>query len=184
MQWFVKPGDHVKAFDKLLEVQSDKATVEITSRHDGIVKALGVKEKEMAKVGQVLVYFENNTNSSDTASNDTASNDTITPTRTPLQEKVLSTPAVRHLAREHGIDLSRIKGTGRDGRVMKSDVLAFLTPQEKEPLKVETQAAAAVELPAQPVTDITQKATPTIIPISGIRREMGKLCTAHLQRIY
>lgn len=183
MQWFVKPGDHVKAFDKLLEVQSDKATVEITSRHDGIVKALGVKEKEMAKVGQVLVYFENNTNNNGTASNDDDSNDTIIPIRTPPQEKVLSTPAVRHLAREHGIDLSRIKGTGRDGRVMKSDVLAFLTPQEKEPLKVETQAAA-VELPAQSVTDITQKTTPTTILISGIRREMGKLCTAHLQRTH
>jgi 2-oxoisovalerate dehydrogenase E2 component (dihydrolipoyl transacylase) len=50
MQWFVKQGDKIKAFDKICEVQSDKATVEITSRFDGTVATVHHKEGDIVKV--------------------------------------------------------------------------------------------------------------------------------------
>lgn len=50
MQWFVKQGDKIKAFDKICEVQSDKATVEITSRFDGTVVVVHHKEGDIVKV--------------------------------------------------------------------------------------------------------------------------------------
>ncbi len=55
MQWHVKKGDTVKQFQPLVEVQSDKATVEITSRYDGVVDELRYNEGDIAKVGQPLV---------------------------------------------------------------------------------------------------------------------------------
>jgi 2-oxoisovalerate dehydrogenase E2 component (dihydrolipoyl transacylase) len=132
LKWYVKPGDTVKAFDKLLEVQSDKATVEITSRFDGVVKTLAVGEQEMATVGQVLVYFEGSkvdpssspeTDDTETDGTSLPVSDTSTEATEPSHvdnselnafggggKKFLSTPAVRHLAREHGVDLSLIKG--------------------------------------------------------------------------
>ncbi|KAJ1935515.1 hypothetical protein EC988_008462, partial [Linderina pennispora] len=55
IQWFVKPGDKVAQFDKICEVASDKATVEITSRYDGEVVKLYYSDNEIALVGKPLV---------------------------------------------------------------------------------------------------------------------------------
>src|SRR5690242_14213207 len=55
---FVKEGDKVREFDRVAEVQSDKATVEITSRYDGIVKKLFYKEGDEAHVGETLLDIE------------------------------------------------------------------------------------------------------------------------------
>lgn len=57
MQWFVEPGDIVHQFDRVCEVQSDKATVEITSRFDGQVQKLGAKVGDMLKVGKPLLFI-------------------------------------------------------------------------------------------------------------------------------
>lgn len=57
MQWFVEPGDIVHQFDRVCEVQSDKATVEITSRFDGQVQKLGAKVGDMLEVGKPLLFI-------------------------------------------------------------------------------------------------------------------------------
>ena len=53
IRWFVQPGDSIQQFDKVCEVQSDKANVEITSRYDGIVKELKYQVGQLAKVGMI-----------------------------------------------------------------------------------------------------------------------------------
>ncbi|KAK0659235.1 Dihydrolipoyllysine-residue acetyltransferase component of pyruvate dehydrogenase complex [Lasiodiplodia hormozganensis] len=58
IQWFVQPGARVEQFDKICEVQSDKATVEITSRFDGVIKKLHYEADEVAKVGKPLVDID------------------------------------------------------------------------------------------------------------------------------
>jgi 2-oxoisovalerate dehydrogenase E2 component (dihydrolipoyl transacylase) len=58
LQWFVEKGDTIKAFDKICEVQSDKATVEITSRYDGKIAAMHHEVGSIVKVGSVLVDIE------------------------------------------------------------------------------------------------------------------------------
>lgn len=57
LQWFVSPGDHVSQFDRICEVQSDKATVEITSRYDGEIESLTGHEGEMIRVGSPLCHI-------------------------------------------------------------------------------------------------------------------------------
>lgn len=60
LQWFVHEGDHVHQFDRICEVQSDKATVEITSRYDGRITSLEHEKGSMIKVGTPLLYLESN----------------------------------------------------------------------------------------------------------------------------
>jgi len=215
LKWFVKPGDKVKEFDRLVEVQSDKATVEITSRFHGTIKSLAVEEGKMAKVGQVLVVFE-----SDDAKQESAPVKPVLPSFTtpattkassPPPPKVpmtvtssssadkevevadvdseaaiaLATPAVRHLARENKVDLRKVKGTGRDGRVLKGDVLAYLDKHESgseapsvSAVPVALRSSSPSPPPAtstikEPIRS-TSKGTVQVVPITGIRREMGK----------
>jgi len=133
VSWFIKPGDQIHQFDKICEVQSDKASVEITSRFDGIVKKLHHEVGEMAKVGKPLIDIDvpdshpaepvasPATPSTPATPATPAPNAPITTTQpvklTPRQEEIMSlaTPAVRRVAKENGIDIRQITGTGKEG---------------------------------------------------------------------
>lgn len=130
-EWFVKPGDIVEQFDNLCEVQSDKASVTITSRFDGKIMKLHYKVDDVALVGNALIDFDVD---DDGGSDDTSSSDSDKevieepPHHSVLTEepKVLCLPSVRKMAKENKINLSEVRGTGRQGRVLKGDVLEFL----------------------------------------------------------
>jgi pyruvate/2-oxoglutarate dehydrogenase complex dihydrolipoamide acyltransferase (E2) component len=133
MQWFIKAGDHLKEFDRVCEVQSDKATVEITSRFEGTVKELCYKAGQIAYVGKPLIIL-NGSSSSVAASADaekkgaTATNvSSVSSSQsqegfTTRNGKVVCSPAVRRIARENNIDLTKIPGSGPQGRILKSDM--------------------------------------------------------------
>ena len=145
----VKPLANVQAFDPLCEVQSDKASVEITSPFDGIVKELLVEEGEIAKVGTGLCLIEVDETITEgdlpveavSATNESSKQEVVLarhphpldPANT-LQERsvnsdnVFAAPSVRHFARKNGVDLSSlVPGTGKGGRIEKGDVEAYLT---------------------------------------------------------
>ena len=144
----IKPLANVEAFDPLCEVQSDKASVEITSPFDGIVKELLVQEGEIAKVGAGLCLIEVDETVTEgdlpveAVSPANESKQEVVLPRQPhpldpahtLQEKsinsdnVFAAPSVRHFARRNGVDLGRlVPGTGKGGRIEKADVEAYLT---------------------------------------------------------
>ncbi|KAF3762290.1 hypothetical protein M406DRAFT_98980 [Cryphonectria parasitica EP155] len=151
IQWFVEPGARVEEFSKLCEVQSDKASVEITSRFEGVVKKLYYDAGEMAKVGKPFVDIDiqgdvsqealDELTSSGTADNTAAgeASSASGPQQTfsePSQGQpkgkhaALATPAVRHLCKELKLDLLEIDGTGRDGRVLKEDIYRFIESRD------------------------------------------------------
>jgi 2-oxoisovalerate dehydrogenase E2 component (dihydrolipoyl transacylase) len=176
----VKVQGTVEAFDPLCEVQSDKASVEITSPFDGIVHQLLVQEGQVAKVGEGLCLIEVEEESSD---GDPAPPVKEEPIFQPQQEPevepvtashlhpmdpsyktppsyktsgegsdVLAAPSVRHLARKHGINLSRlVPGSGKEGRIEKKDVEAHLASDGSAasgslPEYVESEKDVVVEL--------------------------------------
>jgi 2-oxoisovalerate dehydrogenase E2 component (dihydrolipoyl transacylase) len=124
-------------------VQSDKAAVEITSRFDGQITKLHYDQGVMAKVGAPLVDIDIAEGEAGKGVND-AKPATPTPKETPVESPkpasplidshqlerenglVLATPSVRRIAREMKVALAQIKGTGRDGRIMKEDILSFV----------------------------------------------------------
>lgn len=142
IQWFIQPGAQIAQFDRICEVQSDKATVEITSRFDGKVKKLHYQPGDIAKVGQPLLDIEvEGEGASDQppqpeaeAAKKTQVSSPAVPAAVavPAVEKkhdnslILATPAVRRVARENKVDLSLVKGTGKGDRITKEDVLNYV----------------------------------------------------------
>jgi len=130
-EWFVKPGDTVAQFDNICEVQSDKASVTITSKYDGVVTKLYYQVDDIAQTGDPLIDVEIAGDRGDTGENVvavTADDADIDLENSPGRRnvKVLATPAVRRIAMENNINLADVQGTGKDGRVLKEDILVFV----------------------------------------------------------
>jgi len=146
LKWFVKPGDAVVEDQPLAEVMTDKATVTIPSPKRGIVKRLLWNEGDVAKVHHGLVEIEVEASASEVAAvvplpkavpSPPASPGPVADVRAAVAQavdrassggtwngKALATPAVRALAREMGVQLNEIPGSGPGGRVTKDDVRA------------------------------------------------------------
>ena len=141
IEWKVKVGDLIEEDQIIVDVSTDKAIVEIPSMYNGLVTHLFYAQGEIAKVNLPLFSIEiENIEASAAAvpENDAQiqaqdrPEQLSSPTRSSLvasinTDSVLSTPAVRKMAREHDLDLAAIVGTGKQGRVLKEDVLNYLS---------------------------------------------------------
>jgi len=207
IQWFVEPEARVEEFDPLCEVQSDKASVEITSRFKGVVKKLYHEAGQMAKVGQPFVDIDilGEVKEEDLKTLagpeepvgqrlDTAvklppptveAENREAPALTEKGDQALeagrgkhaslATPAVRRLSKEHDVDITRIPGTGKDGRVLKEDVYKFV--EGRSP-------AAGVATCGKEANGATEAdnggQTETITPLTGPQLHMFKTMTRSL----
>lgn len=146
--WKVKPGDTVDEHDILAEMETDKALVEVPSPRAGVVKTLHGDEGEILKVGEPLVTYEGGAGEAPKDKPAGAKPAKAEPKEQPEEEaerkdagtvvgavsdepliadgggKALAAPAVRRLARDLGVDINAVKGTGLAGRVTDRDVRA------------------------------------------------------------
>jgi 2-oxoisovalerate dehydrogenase E2 component (dihydrolipoyl transacylase) len=198
----VKVGDVVEQFTPICEVQSDKASVEITSRFDGRITAIHYKVGDVARVGSPLLDIDvadgvggavaapvpaaaaasspaPATSSAPTTSAPAApaANTSAAAATTPADgERALSlaTPAVRRIAKEHAIHLGAVRGTGPDGRILKGDVLAFVSNGGSGSSGPTSAMAAPVQ------TSSTPTPSTRLVPLTPIQRQMFKSMTASL----
>lgn len=143
VRWLVKPGDSVKDDQVVCEIMTDKATVELPAPFSGTVTALTAKEGETVKVGQTMLTYEGKGASATKTTAEPAHSPVPAQKTTPapmaakssnggsnggsttqltIGGSVTAAPATRKLAREMGIDLTQISGSGPHGRVMKEDL--------------------------------------------------------------
>lgn len=113
LAWRVKAGDMIKRDQPILEIQTDKAVVEIPAPVSGTVAEIRAEPGQMATVGQVLVVIAPEGQKTPPAA---------AAAKAGPPQRVLAAPAVRKLALELGIDLTRVAGSGPAGRVLPSDV--------------------------------------------------------------
>ncbi|KAF8867289.1 lipoamide acyltransferase [Acephala macrosclerotiorum] len=202
IQWFVEPEARVEEWDKLCEVQSDKASVEITSRFAGVIKKLHYDAGEMAKVGKPLVDIDIQgeikqedlaalTEPGEGEESQAQVEDTVAPTPEPTpapdtppapekesrpkgKHASLATPAVRHLTKELDVNIEDVEGTGRDGRVLKEDVYQFAKQRDTAP----TSNSQTTSTPTPAPT--TRPQTETITQLSNTQHQMFKTMTKSL----
>lgn len=204
VKWFVKPGDKVQEDDVLCEVQNDKAVVEIPSPVAGTVEEVLVDEGTVATVGQVLVTFdapgyedlqfkgddhEEEPKQAEepkaapvappVAGTDakTVSNSQQSEVGEESNRRIIAMPSVRKYARDKGVDIQKVSGSGKNGRVTKEDIDAFLTGGNAATLESTTQTAGvpAVQETVAPKATIPQGEYPeTREKMSGIRKAIAK----------
>uniref|UniRef100_A0A8B9CBF7 Dihydrolipoamide acetyltransferase component of pyruvate dehydrogenase complex n=1 Tax=Anser brachyrhynchus TaxID=132585 RepID=A0A8B9CBF7_9AVES len=167
--WYIKEGDSVSQFDSICEVQSDKASVTITSRYDGIIRKLHYNLDEIAYVGKPLVDIEIDASKGVAPEEDVVETPAMSHEEHTHQEikghKTLATPAVRRLAMENNIKLSEVVGTGKDNRILKEDILNYLAKQTGAILPPSPKAEIIPPLPKSETVPAAPKDKARKIPV-------------------
>lgn len=163
--WLVKEGDRVNKYDPIAEVMTDKVNAEIPSSYSGTIQELVVEEGETVLVGHLICYIKTEEEVKGQKENEIKKSPL--PSLEKQGEKVRYSPAVLRLSQEHGIDLSKIKGTGLKGRITRKDVLAYLKEKENvEKEKMEEIKSHKIEKDKVQPKDIA-------VPISPVRRTIA-----------
>lgn len=130
VKWLAPLGGTVEKDQSLLEVETEKVALEIPSPATGVVSEILVKEGETVPVGTLLARIDS-APPADVINR--VGGVVVRPMEPAGAGEAHHSPAVRQLAREHGVDLSKVKGTGTGGRVTKKDVLDFLAQSGGQP---------------------------------------------------
>ena len=179
VEWLVAEGDVVAEDQAVADVQTDKALVQIPAKHAGRVAKFYVKQGDIAKVHAPLFQIitdEGEPETESTGRESLAPQQSATPTKVEQvtqsigvcdssQRKVLATPAVRRIAREKSIDIAAVEGTGPSGRVLKEDMLNFLSGVST--LSAQSNAAKTA------AKNVANEPTIEVIPMTGIRALMA-----------
>ncbi|KAA1042666.1 dihydrolipoamide acetyltransferase family protein [Macrococcus equipercicus] len=172
VKWFVKSGDTIQEDDILCEVQNDKSVVEIPSPVSGTVEKVVVEEGTVANLGDVIVTIDSPDAPASDAHGEEAKEEQ--PAEAPAKEetvkettaatadvevddnrRVIAMPSVRKFARDNGVNIKAVQGTGKNGRVLKEDIEAYknggtpaVTPQvDAAPAKEATEQVAEQKQP-------------------------------------
>ena len=171
LSWLSKEGERVERGQPILELETDKAAVELEAPESGYLKGirLGVVAGANVPVGETIAYITK-TPEEDVpilpplagAAVEPAVVSQLEPTHPPVEASndgpVRAAPAVRRIARELGVDLKQVGGSGPEGRVLEADVRAFLEAQK----------------PAAPQPPLVQAAAPSVSPVARrMAQELG-----------
>lgn len=215
-KWLKKVGDVVKRDEPLFEISTDKVDSEIPSPAAGVLTQILVPEGQTVQINTVVAVLDGEMDATPTAS--TTETSVAAPPPVPKPETVViapsvpavsraeaeavrSSPLVRKMAREHNIDLSKIKGTGIGGRITKQDLESYLAggakPAPRVPVPASTPLPTApIAAPpppsatAAPVTTSTYAGRVQIEPMSPMRKQiaehmvMSKRTSAHVNTLF
>jgi 2-oxoisovalerate dehydrogenase E2 component (dihydrolipoyl transacylase) len=189
VHYLVKVGDTVKVDQPLVEVQTDKMAAELPSPAAGVVKEILIEEGTTISVGTTVMVIEAAGSESSAAVEKPKKEE---PKQAPKNEKVVTTvmaksanfrrvlaaPYTRKIARENGVDIEKITGTGPAGRVTDEDVKSFIANGQLE--QKETKHAAPEHTIESTSAQKTKTVTPEVIPFRGRRKQIAKKMTQSL----
>ena len=166
VEWYVQAGDRILADHVIADVMTDKATVEVPSPVSGRVLALGGKAGEKLAVGSVLVRIETES-AADAGGTAAPAPDAAapalhtvpSPTASAAAGKPLASPSVRRHARELGVALTLVRGTGAGGRILHDDVVRHASGAPARP-----EGAARY----------AERSGEQAVPVIGLRRQIAQ----------
>ncbi|MBE9915716.1 2-oxo acid dehydrogenase subunit E2 [Paenibacillus donghaensis] len=190
----IKPGDKVTDDDIIMEVQNDKAVVEVPCPVNGTVQEVLTKDGQVCRVGEIVAIIDAegelpeqdapaqeadvaqggaDTTSSPAESSPEAAKEGAPAPAAPNKE-VLATPSVRKFAREQGVDIAQVTGTGANGKVTKEDVEAFKNGGQAAAPAAQSEAKAApAAAAASSAAAVDPRAEEERVPFKGIRKAIS-----------
>jgi pyruvate dehydrogenase E2 component (dihydrolipoamide acetyltransferase) len=179
----VKVGDAVKVDTPLLTLESDKATMDMPSSDEGVVKEIKVKVNDKVSEGSVVIVLETAAEAAEKPkATQPAEKSATAPVPVQAEEEevedetvesqgdIHAGPAVRKLAREFGIDLNQITGSGPKQRVIKEDLQGFV----KSRIAQASSASGGMGLPVAPNIDFAKFGPVETQPLSRLKKVAGK----------
>jgi len=151
-KWFRKPGEAVKADEPLVELETDKVTVEVPAPASGKLSSISAEPGTTVNVGALLGLIEEGAaGSAPSKAAEGPKKAEAAPAAAKAADQTLS-PAVRKMVEENKVDTSAVAGTGKDGRLTKGDVIAHLEKPaaEAKPLVIPAAPAPAARAPSAP----------------------------------
>ncbi|MBH8603481.1 dihydrolipoamide acetyltransferase family protein [Thermoactinomyces sp. CICC 10522] len=195
-KWLKKPGDPVSKYEPICEVSTDKVNAEVPSTIEGTIVELVVEEGTTVSVGDLICRIQEAGTAAaeeepkaEAAKEEKASAKAEVPAQEETSMKQRYSPAVLKLANEHNIDLTRISGTGRGGRITRKDILRAIEQgvpaAAEQPVAAEKSAAPREETkqePAQPKqpAPVAEAAGVPLengdieIPVTAVRRTIAQ----------
>ncbi|EGQ3644891.1 2-oxo acid dehydrogenase subunit E2 [Staphylococcus pseudintermedius] len=198
VKWFVKAGDTIEEDDVLCEVQNDKSVVEIPSPVSGTVLEVLVEEGTVAVVGDIIVKIDapdaeemefkgghsNDALAKAEEAKEEAPQEEAAPAAQEAVEvdenrQVKAMPSVRKYARDNNVNIKAVNGTGKNGRITKEDVDAYLNGGEQAATAQDTASAESSEASTAPAASAPAVSTEGEFPettekISAMRKAIAK----------
>ncbi|PIC88062.1 branched-chain alpha-keto acid dehydrogenase subunit E2 [Sporosarcina sp. P20a] len=189
-KWLVAPGDTVAKYDSLAEVTTDKVTAEVPSSFSGTIKEIIAKEGDTIEVGETVCLIEIEGAAQQPVQ--VSAPKPETPAKKPAMKEVQDaprakpqpatggkaagrySPAVLKLSQENGIDLAQVSGTGREGRITRKDIQAFIESGGAQSQQA-PQEVAVQEESQQQVASSDQQSAPKQAASSNVKLENGDI---------
>jgi 2-oxoglutarate dehydrogenase E2 component (dihydrolipoamide succinyltransferase) len=132
LSWHKQPGDTVKRDENIVDLETDKVVLEVTATAEGVIEQALFNEGDTVEAGQLLATISEGSTS--TVTTTPVASKPVEAQAKPVSNKDADvlTPAVRKLVKEHNLDPTQIKGSGKDGRILKSDVMSYLDSHEQQ----------------------------------------------------
>jgi len=192
--WLKAPGDTAKRDEVLVEIETDKVVLEVVAPADGTVAEILVGEGETVESEEVVGRFEAGEVESDSGGKDDKGTAAPAGSAAPSEanaekppgepgEAASASPAARKLAEERGVDLRRVHGSGKDGRITKEDVAKAAADggarqARAEPAREESEAAAAepeaASRPEPTEADYAGERVERRVPMTRLRASIAK----------
>lgn len=196
-KWLVSPGDKVNKYDPIAEVMTDKVNAEVPSSFTGTIKELVAQEDDTVAVGELICTIDTEGSSGE------AETEAVKETgqgeqgiQQSMESKPAGTgaeksgaarysPAVLKMSQEHGIDLSQVQGSGREGRITRKDLQKLIDSGEirkagqqpaepaRDAAKAETTQPASAAQKAASAPQVPVGIGDVEIPVSGVRKAIA-----------
>ncbi len=192
-RWLKEEGDRVEQYEPILEIETDKVTTEATAEVAGVLLKKLVNEGDVVPVGTVLAFIGQAGEAVpelEPEAQPEAQLTAVAPPATPPRAKSSNgrqpyagriSPVVSRIAAEHQVDLSQVTGTGRDGRITKKDILAYVGGMSNEQLAMSNEQLAmsneqlAMSKPAATAPPVTPSPLPgELMPLTRMRRAIAE----------
>ncbi|MCS7120121.1 MAG: dihydrolipoamide acetyltransferase family protein [Nitrososphaerota archaeon] len=172
VKWLKKEGERVEKGEPLLEIETDKTTIEVEARASGILKKILAREGEELPIATTIAYIGGEDEPLPEGVGGITNLATAQLTAEAFREqpkvgdegRIKVSPLARKIAEEKGVDLTNVKGTGPDGRITKEDVLAYLASMTAPPVSIE-------KAPAAPSSEYQ------LLPMSSMRKAIARKMT-------